>query len=68
MMIIEAPSGQPVTRLQGRGLAGYLRVGLIMPWANMEEALAQVDVNDLTPAAVQAFLDLPDGGATKVGS
>jgi hypothetical protein len=33
----------------------------------MEEALAQVDVDDLTPEAVQAFLDLPDGGVTEVG-
>jgi hypothetical protein len=34
----------------------------------MEEALAQVDVDDLNPAAVRAFLDLPDGGATEVES
>jgi hypothetical protein len=33
----------------------------------MEEALAQVDVDDLTPAAVRAFLDLPNGGTTEVG-
>jgi hypothetical protein len=32
----------------------------------MEEALAQVDIDDLNPAAVRAFLDLPDGGATEV--
>jgi hypothetical protein len=33
----------------------------------MEEALARVDVDDLTPAAVRAFLNLPDGGTTEVG-
>jgi hypothetical protein len=33
----------------------------------MEEALAQVDVDDLTPEAVWAFLDLPNGGTTEVG-
>jgi hypothetical protein len=33
----------------------------------MEEALAQVDVDDLTPKVVRAFLDLPDGGITEVG-
>jgi hypothetical protein len=67
MKLIEAPSGQLVTRLNRRGLSGYLRVGLVTPWANMEEALAQVDADDLNPAAVWAFLDLPDGEATEVG-
>jgi hypothetical protein len=33
----------------------------------MEEAHAQVDVDDLTPEAVRAFLDLLDGGITEVG-
>jgi hypothetical protein len=33
----------------------------------MEEALAQVDVDNLTHEAVQAFLHLPDGGITEVG-
>jgi hypothetical protein len=68
MKLIGAPSSQLVSRLNWRGLHGYLRVGLVTPWANMEEALAQVDVDDLTPAAVQAFLDLPEGGGTEVGS
>jgi hypothetical protein len=54
-------------RLHRRGLGGYLRVGLVTLWANMAEALAQVDVDDLNPAAMRAFLDLPEGGATEVG-
>jgi hypothetical protein len=29
--------------------------------------LAQVDVDDLSPEVVRAFLDLPDGGVTEVG-
>jgi hypothetical protein len=33
----------------------------------MEEALAKVNVDNLTPEEVQAFLDLPDGGVTEVG-
>jgi hypothetical protein len=67
MKLIEASSGQLVTRLHRRGLGGYLRVGLITSWANMDEALAQVDADDLNPVVVRAFLDLPDGGATEVG-
>jgi hypothetical protein len=68
MKLIDAPSGQLVKRLHQRGLGGYMRVGLATPWANMEEALARVDVDDLNPAAVRAFLDLLDGGATEVES
>jgi hypothetical protein len=67
MKLIETPSRQLVTRLQRRSLEGYLRVSLVTPWANIEEALARVDVDDLTPAAVRAFLDLPDRGNTEVG-
>jgi hypothetical protein len=41
-------------------------VALVTPWANLEEALAQVDVNGPSPEAVRAFLELPEGGVTKV--
>jgi hypothetical protein len=63
MKLIDAPSGQFVKHLHRRGL-----VGLATPWANMEKALAQVGVDNLNPAAVRTFLDLPDGGATEVKS
>jgi hypothetical protein len=33
----------------------------------MEEALAQVDVDELSTEAVRAFLDLPEGGSSDVG-
>jgi hypothetical protein len=39
-----------------------------MPWANLEEALAQVDVEELSTAAIRAFLDLLEGGGTEVGT
>jgi hypothetical protein len=32
----------------------------------MEEALAQVDVNEMSTDAVRAFLDLPEGGTTNI--
>jgi hypothetical protein len=68
MKLIDAPSGQLVKRLHRRGIGGYLRAGLATPWANMEAAMEQVHVEDLNPAAVRAFLDLPDGGVTEVES
>jgi hypothetical protein len=34
----------------------------------MEAALEHTHIDDLTPTAVRAFLDLPDGGATEVES
>jgi hypothetical protein len=34
----------------------------------MEAAMEQVHVEDLNPAPVRAFLDLPDGGVTEVES
>jgi hypothetical protein len=34
----------------------------------MEEALAQADVNEMSPEAVRAFLDLPKGGERSVGT
>jgi hypothetical protein len=67
MKLIETPSRQLVVCLNRRGLEGYLRVALATPWANLEEALAQVDIDDLSPEAVRAFLDPPDGGVMEVG-
>jgi hypothetical protein len=34
----------------------------------MEAALDRIPVDDVNPAAVRAFLDLPDGGVTEVES
>jgi hypothetical protein len=34
----------------------------------MEEALEQADVDKLSPEAIQAFLDLPEGGEKTVGT
>jgi hypothetical protein len=39
-----------------------------MSWANLEEALAQVDINELSTEAVRAFLDLPEGGGKEAGT
>jgi hypothetical protein len=66
MKLIDAPSGPLARRLQRRGLAGYMRVGLATPWVNIEAALDRIPVEDLNPAAVRAFLDLPDGGVPEV--
>jgi hypothetical protein len=41
-------------------------VVLATPWANLEEALAQVDVDELSTEAVRAFLDMPEGGEKEV--
>jgi hypothetical protein len=65
MRLIDAPSDQWVRRLQRRAIGGYMRVGLATPWVNMEAALDRVPVDDLNPAVVRAFLDLPDGGVTE---
>jgi hypothetical protein len=66
MKLIDAPSGPLARRLQRRGLAGYMRVGLATPWVNMEAALDRIHVDDLNPTAVRAFLDLPDSGVPEV--
>jgi hypothetical protein len=67
MKLIDTPSRQLVARLHCRGLGGYLWVAMAMPWANLEEALAQVDVDELSTEVVRAFLNLPEGGVTEVG-
>jgi hypothetical protein len=41
-------------------------VALATPWANLEEAMAQVDVDELLMEAVRAFLDLPEGDETEI--
>jgi hypothetical protein len=43
-----------------------MRVGLATPWVNMEAALDRIHVDDMNPAAVRAFLDLPDRGVPEV--
>jgi hypothetical protein len=68
MKLIDTPSQQLVERLNRRGLGGYLWVALVAPWANLEEALAQVDVDELSTEAVRAFHDLPVGDSTEVGT
>jgi hypothetical protein len=66
MRLLETPSRSLVNRLNRRGIGGYLRVALATPWANLEEALAQVDVDELSTEAVWAFLDMPEGGEKDV--
>jgi hypothetical protein len=41
-------------------------VVLATPWANLEEALAEVGINELSTEAMRAFLDLPEGGSTDI--
>jgi hypothetical protein len=62
MKLIDMLSQQLAERLNRRCLGGYLRVALVPPWANLEEAVAQVDVDELSTEAVRAFLVLPEGG------
>jgi hypothetical protein len=66
MRLLETPSRSLVNRLNHRGIGGYLRVALATPWANLEEALTQVDVDELSTEAVRAFLDMPEGGEKEV--
>jgi hypothetical protein len=66
MKLLDTPSPQLIERLNRRGLGGYLRVALATPWANMEEALAQVDADEMWAEAVRAFLDLPKGGISEI--
>jgi hypothetical protein len=56
MRLIGAPSDQLVRQLRRRGLGGYMRVGLAVPWVNIEAAFARVPADDLNPTAVRAFL------------
>jgi hypothetical protein len=67
MKLLDTPSRQLIERLNRRGIGGYLRVALVTTWANMEEALAQVDVDEMSTEAVRAFLDLPEGGSSDIG-
>jgi hypothetical protein len=66
MRLMETPSRLLVNRLNCRGIGGYLRVALATPWANLEEALAPVDVDELSTEAVRAFLDMPGAGEKEV--
>jgi hypothetical protein len=68
MKLIDTPSGHLVSRLTRWGLDGYLRVALATPWANVEEAMAQVDVGEQWTKPVCTFLDLPEGGEAEVGT
>jgi hypothetical protein len=36
------------------------------PWASVEEALAVTSIEDLSPGAIRAFLDLEQGGVLLV--
>jgi hypothetical protein len=63
MKLIDMPSRELIEHLNRWGLSGYLRVALATPWANLDEALTQVDINELSTEAVHAFLDLPEGSA-----
>mgnify|MGYP000474008302 FL=1 len=42
-------------------LSGYLRVLATDPWADIEAALATINVAEITAEAIRAYLDLPDG-------
>jgi hypothetical protein len=64
----EPLSSRLIERLNRQGLGGYLHVAQAMPWANMEGALAQVDVDEMSPEAIRVFLDLLEGGEKGVGT
>jgi hypothetical protein len=38
----------------------------VTPWANLEEALLMADVDDMSPQAIRAFLDLEASGEREV--
>ena len=59
----------PVLRkwLQQHQLAGFLRVLATEPWADVEAAYATIDVAEITPEAIRAYLDLPPGGIKDIG-
>jgi hypothetical protein len=52
MKLIDTPSRPLVERLNRQGLGSYFHVALAVPWANLEEALIQVDVDELSIEAV----------------
>jgi hypothetical protein len=66
MRLLETPSRSLVNRLNRRSIGGYLRVASATSWANREEALAQVDVDELSTETVRAFLDMPEDGEKEV--
>ena len=44
-----------------------MRVLATNPWAEVEAAYATINVAEITPEAVRAYLDLPPGGIKDVG-
>ena len=65
-MIPAEPSQALRKWLHQHHLTGYLRVLATDPWADLEAAYATIDVADITPEAVRAYLDLPPGGIKDV--
>jgi hypothetical protein len=55
------PSAKLTARLNRQGIGGYLKVGRTTPWAHLEEALPMADVDDMSPQAIHAFLDMEGG-------
>jgi hypothetical protein len=68
MRLNEPLSSRLIDCLNRRSLSGYLRVAQATPWANMEEALEQADVDEMSPEAISAFLNLQEGGEKGVGT
>jgi hypothetical protein len=66
MKLLDTPSRQLVEQLNGCGIGGSLQGALATPWVNMEEALAQVDVDEISMEDMRAFLDLPEGGSPEI--
>ena len=60
------PSPTLRTWLHQHQLSGYLRVLATEPWANVEAAFATINVEEMTQEAIQAYLDLPNGGVKEV--
>ena len=60
------PSPALRTWLHQRQLSGYLRVLATEPWADLEAAYATLNVAEITPEAIRAYLDLPSGGIKEV--
>jgi hypothetical protein len=66
-MFFATESSRLVERLNRQGFGGYLHVAQATPWANVDEALAETDVDEMSPEAIRAFLDIQKGGEKGVG-
>jgi hypothetical protein len=66
MRAAENPTQWLLSRLTCCGLEGYFHIDQAMPWANLTEALAKADIDNMSPEAIRTFLDMDDGAGELV--